>query len=68
MKNKTHEDFKEQAYTYCELYGLDPEARVQYPDPNGYAVCRWRSQWIGIAKAIHEHWVLTQLVNQHEGK
>lgn len=65
---KTYQDFEVEARALCAHYEIDPESRVMYPDPNGYAVCRWRAAWIGYAKQLHEHWILTKLVAHQEAR
>lgn len=59
---KTYKDFEKAARAYCENLGLDPEEMEQYPDPNGYAVCRRRPRWINYAHAIYSHYVMNELV------
>lgn len=65
---KTYEDFEVEARALCVHYGLDPDEMAQYPDPNGYAVARYRKLWINYAHVIHNHWVLTKLVAHQEAR
>lgn len=43
------------AIELCKLRGLDPTARVQVPDPNGYAVCRYGTQAEALMPEIIAH-------------
>lgn len=60
--NKSYLNFEKPAREYCAHLGLDPDELEQYPDPNGYAVCRRRARWMNYAHAIYSHWLMNELV------
>lgn len=59
----SYQDFEVEARKWCHIDGLDPDGRVSYPDPNGYAVARYRSRWAGYAIELRDHWMKTALVS-----
>lgn len=52
LLNKTQ--LKTAAIYYCKAFGLDPEEKVQYPDPDGHAVARYTKRWCLVARRIKE--------------
>lgn len=38
-------DTEKAARLYCAAKNEDPDERISYPDPNGYAVARYKPRW-----------------------
>jgi hypothetical protein len=63
MKMTIH-DFEEEARAWCVQKGLNPDDRVSFPDPNGYAVARYRLRWVEYAIRLHDNWMMSGFVSR----
>lgn len=62
----TPKDFEKQARALLIAQGKDPDQREQYPDPNGYAVARFRAAWVNVAHELYDHYIKMKLVQHYE--